>query len=350
MPYSADTRLNLRECAWDLSGIGSAGQQAQVKADFISALSRMSQVNLGNPETNSLNISSISLEMSTTVEDPKNRWLLSAVIPPLIFKRDPVTTTVSLTYTLAGERGRPERTRIVPETTIVGTFRGWFFARIIAREKAVAREQAMVPGIAATMMMQDLRSTGDYTPPPPRQQARAPRNTKPRPTPVQHTASKPAPQQTTSTPPVNLPPRNFPRRNIAVMDLESPVFSAAEVTILSENLRSTIVDSDYFTVVSRADMKRILEEQKFQKTDLVDTQTLARMGKILGVEKIVGGVIGRVSDTFSLTIRLVDVATAKVDVSHVLDVTGREDALLKEVRNLGRQMCQKYADSRITAP
>lgn len=145
---------------------------------------------------------------------------------------------------------------------------------------------------------------------------------------------------------VSLSPRTFPLRNIAIAGLESLAVSDAEALTLSESLRASIVNSDYFTVVSRADMKRILEEHEFQRTDLADTKTLVEMGKIIGVEKIIGGSIGRVGDTFSLSVRMVDVETAKVDVSVVQDVQGREDALLKAIRSLGNQLCLRYAESR----
>ena len=144
-----------------------------------------------------------------------------------------------------------------------------------------------------------------------------------------------------------LPPRDFPLRNIAIAGLEPLAVTDAEALTLSESLRTAIVDSDYFTVVSRADTKRILEEQDFQQSDLSDTRDLVRIGKILAAEKIIGGSVGRVGDTFSISIRMVDVETAQIDVSQVKDVKGREDELLKAIRELGKSMCVKYAKDRL---
>ena len=148
---------------------------------------------------------------------------------------------------------------------------------------------------------------------------------------------------------VLLPNRTFPRRNIAVAPLEALGLAESETLTLTESLRVTLVDTDYFNLVNRSDMEKILKEQSFQRSECSDTQCLVEMGKILAVEKIVGGTAGRVGDTFSLTVRRIDVESGRIDASVVQDVKGREDALLGAIRQLGKSICLKYAESR-TSP
>jgi hypothetical protein len=151
-------------------------------------------------------------------------------------------------------------------------------------------------------------------------------------------------------PATGLPERDFPRRNIAVAPLDAISLSHHECLTLSEALRVTLVNTDYFTVVSRADLDRILKEQAFQYSDLSDTEHLVEFGRILAVEKIVGGTVGRVGDTFSIAVHMLDVESGCIDISVVKDVSGIEDRLLETMRVLGRELAIKYASSKGKEP
>ena len=144
----------------------------------------------------------------------------------------------------------------------------------------------------------------------------------------------------------SLPPRTFPIRNIAVANLDALGVAPLEALTLSESLRVTLVDSKYFNVVTRSDMGRILEEQDFQQAACSDTQCLVDMGKILSVEKIVGGTVGRVGDTFSVAVRMIDVESGRIDHSVLKSVSGREDRLLDAIALLGKELALKYAASK----
>lgn len=139
-----------------------------------------------------------------------------------------------------------------------------------------------------------------------------------------------------------IPRVSSPALNIAVADVDPLGMSKEEALTLTKNLRSALVQSERFQVVSRADMQKILKEQEFQRSDACnDTQCLVEMGKALAVQKIVGGSAGQAGGVYSLTLRVVDVETGKIEATVFKDIENVRD-LLSSIRDLGRQLADMY--------
>ncbi len=102
---------------------------------------------------------------------------------------------------------------------------------------------------------------------------------------------------------------------IAVIDLRAMGVSETTGSILSGTLRSKLFNLKDFEVMNRQDMQALLEEKAFQQSGICDdTECIVEMGLVLGVEKVVSGSIGKLGETFSVTLKLVDVETAKNEV------------------------------------
>ena len=143
-----------------------------------------------------------------------------------------------------------------------------------------------------------------------------------------------------------LPERDWSPETIAVAALESFGISHDESSTLTENVRTSIVGTEYFEVVSRTDMERILREIEFQRSDACsETQCLVEMGRALAATKMVGGTVGKAGGIFNFTLRFVDVETGKIEFSVVEDVDNPRD-LLRTVRALSQKLALKYAESK----
>jgi hypothetical protein len=129
--------------------------------------------------------------------------------------------------------------------------------------------------------------------------------------------------------------------NIAVLDLTSTSddFSESEVKTITERLRGELVETGKYNVLERKEMNEILKEQNFQHTGACDDECIVEIGQLLAVKNIVGGTIGKVGKTFSVQLKVVDVATAKItkQVSEDAQCT-KEDLLLFHVRNVARKL------------
>ena len=69
---------------------------------------------------------------------------------------------------------------------------------------------------------------------------------------------------------------------------------------LSNKIESNLVNrrinnKKYFTIVSRKDFNKIIDEQKIQNSGLIDISTAVEVGNLIGAEAIISGNVGRVT-------------------------------------------------------
>ena len=126
-----------------------------------------------------------------------------------------------------------------------------------------------------------------------------------------------------------LPPPETPT-NIAVVDFTGNNVSSGEVRALTDRLRVELFKTKYFKVLEREMMEEILTEQGFQQTGCATDECMVRVGKLIGVEQIVGGSISKVGRTYSVSSRIVSVETGKILKGTTYDYKGEIDELLTE--------------------
>ncbi len=129
---------------------------------------------------------------------------------------------------------------------------------------------------------------------------------------------------------------------IAVLDFVTRGgLSAEEGLTLSDNFTSLLVSTGDFVVVDRDRIKEILKEQSLQATGICsDKECVVEIGKILKVQKMFSGTIGRVGKTYSINIQSIDVATAQIQATETRQYAGEVDDLLSSVIP---EMAQKIA-------
>ena len=119
---------------------------------------------------------------------------------------------------------------------------------------------------------------------------------------------------------------------IAVNELKVYGMQIESAEIFSERLRTELVNSNAFRVMERAEMETILKEQGFQKSGACDESScLIEVGQLLGVEKIVAGSVGKIGDVFSISVRIISVATSEILFTVSEDFEGTLLELLKKV-------------------
>jgi TolB-like protein len=122
---------------------------------------------------------------------------------------------------------------------------------------------------------------------------------------------------------------------IAVIDLSNTGgLSQQESVTLTNRLRSMLVLTDAFIVLERGKMEGILQEQGFQQTGCTSTECVVEMGKLLNVQKIISGSIGKVGRIYTIDISLVDINTARIERSFIFDHEGEIGGLLKMMETI----------------
>lgn len=136
------------------------------------------------------------------------------------------------------------------------------------------------------------------------------------------------------------------KNRIAVMDLEPEGISLSESRIISARLRTDLINTNKFIVLEREKMDEILNEQSFQLSGCTSTDCVVEAGKLLGVNQIVAGNIGKLGNLFTISIRLIDVKTGQILKTATEDCKcGIEDVLSTSVRNVVLILSGKKVDT-----
>jgi len=100
---------------------------------------------------------------------------------------------------------------------------------------------------------------------------------------------------------------------IAVMPLTGQGVDESSALIATDALSDELLKAKRVRVLERSQMESILKEQGFQKSGYCDgTECAVQMGKLLSIEKIVVGTLGRIGSSYSLSVRVVDVGSGEI--------------------------------------
>lgn len=120
----------------------------------------------------------------------------------------------------------------------------------------------------------------------------------------------------------------------AVIDLVPQNVSQMVTAILSECLRSELFKTIQYDVINRENMESILKEQAFQISGACDDmECIIRVGKILAVRKMFTGTLGKLGEKYILTLKIIDVETAKIDNIRTAERICSEGELPNLLRN-----------------
>lgn len=100
---------------------------------------------------------------------------------------------------------------------------------------------------------------------------------------------------------------------VAVMALDTQGVSGSEAALIADAVASKLLASGTCNVMERSQMDQILREQAFQQSGACDNNGCSvEMGKVLSVDRVLVGSVGRIGDSWALNLRLVKVETGEV--------------------------------------
>ena len=120
------------------------------------------------------------------------------------------------------------------------------------------------------------------------------------------------------------------RTTMAVLPLESLGLSGQEAEVLANRLRSLLVNIGNYDVVDRSRMEEILTEQGFQQTGCTSDECVVEAGKLLGVQKMLAGSIGKFGSVYTLELRIIDVETGRIESTASYDYKVELENILLE--------------------
>lgn len=102
-----------------------------------------------------------------------------------------------------------------------------------------------------------------------------------------------------------------------------------DMAILTNRFRTYIFKAGEYDILAREKMCEILKEQGFQLPNNCNTfDCVVQIGKLLGVDKMIAGGIGKIGEVYNFDIRLINVTTGKIEYTKFRNHKGNKEELL----------------------
>ncbi|MFP4546626.1 MAG: PEGA domain-containing protein [Fidelibacterota bacterium] len=132
-----------------------------------------------------------------------------------------------------------------------------------------------------------------------------------------------------------------PKIGIAVLQLDNNGVTESEAKALTDRLRLEIFQHDKFEVMERQKMNSILDEMQFQLSDCTSDECAIEIGRMIGVAKMVAGSVSKVGEYYTVSARIIDMETSRIELTAVVDMEGTLGMVLtKAIPAIARQLCQ----------
>ena len=122
----------------------------------------------------------------------------------------------------------------------------------------------------------------------------------------------------------------FGAKYLAVIDLEPVGLSDTEAKVLTQRLTSQMIAISDYTVVERANIDKILKEQKFQHSGCTDSECAVEIGQLINADLTVIGTVSKFGDTYTIDSRIINVESGEALRSASYTNTGNIDLLVKD--------------------
>ncbi|MBI4726521.1 PEGA domain-containing protein, partial [candidate division TA06 bacterium] len=100
---------------------------------------------------------------------------------------------------------------------------------------------------------------------------------------------------------------------VAVLDLEPQGVAVSTAAVISEFVRGEFRNSERIDLIEKNKMEALLKQKAFEQTGCTESKCAAEAGTILNVDKMIIGTLGKLGQKFVLTLRVVDVKTARIE-------------------------------------
>lgn len=100
---------------------------------------------------------------------------------------------------------------------------------------------------------------------------------------------------------------------VAVVPITGSGIEPSALQVVTDGLADELIKTGRVRVMERSQMETILKEQGFQQSGACDgSECAVQIGKLLSIDKMVVGSLGKIGTAYSLSVRAVDVGTGEV--------------------------------------
>lgn len=139
------------------------------------------------------------------------------------------------------------------------------------------------------------------------------------------------------------------KMRIAVLDFQANDVSIYAAKAVSDIITTEMAKKDDFIMVERSQMSSIMSEQGFQQSGCIDSACAVQLGKLLSAKKILIGSLSRLGDVFTITGKVVDIQTARIELADS-ERCLKEDDLDQAARILSVKLINRIAGKSYPLP
>jgi TolB-like protein len=116
---------------------------------------------------------------------------------------------------------------------------------------------------------------------------------------------------------------------LALLPFSSAGVKEYEAISLSNRLYSELVKTKRFQVVEIEKVEALLKEIAFQQSGIFREEYVAQVGQMLGAQMMVTGSVGKVGNTYTVDVRIINVRNRRVIYAKTSNSTGKIEELLQ---------------------
>lgn len=143
--------------------------------------------------------------------------------------------------------------------------------------------------------------------------------------------------------------KNGKKVSYAFVALNSDNGNTLAENYVTDALTEAVFNTGKVRIIERANLEKILDEQKFQAGGLVNEDTAKEIGNIAGVDYVCYGTLKDLGDEITVNARVVDVETGEI-CAMARDTVRKDDYLKKNVTSSGTTTKSSTKQSTTQAP
>lgn len=129
----------------------------------------------------------------------------------------------------------------------------------------------------------------------------------------------------------------FTQSKVAVFDPEDKN-NTGYAEVIREMLSTGLSKSTYYKPVERVLINKVLEENKYQNSGMVDDSKISELGKQMGADYVCVSMIQKMGTNYFITVKLVNVTTASVEFQEYVKTIDGENDLFEKVDALAGKL------------
>jgi TolB-like protein len=99
------------------------------------------------------------------------------------------------------------------------------------------------------------------------------------------------------------------KMTVAILDFEPRGISTLEAQTLTDRFATEINNTGKVVLVDRNSMREVMQEQGYTGVECSSEECAAEVGAMLGVQFMISGAIGKLGDTYTIDVKMFEVAT-----------------------------------------